>query len=299
MAALVGMSLLFRSSRRQTIPIGQTTVGQTSPGLTASTPFASQRQPSPSARLTPTPQTITAIPTGTQPLWRKELLQPYGSPPAPPTITPIPTVPPPTLIATPTPAIVLETDALRLELTSNGRTQGIVDKVTGVNHVADPGPYRFLYPFVLAVHENQSLYPGTMRLEGDNLIVRLGCYTPSITVTLGVERFDRFLTFEVVNVQGPLPRDVLRFAQLVPDLAKAQTVDAGISVVSSADFALCIVALNDQVEIYPGASMVAADVRQPSEIEGVKVAIFGAPPSEVADIINEILRKKTPPVSDG
>lgn len=234
-------------------------------------------------------------------LFRSSQKQPLPSPsltPIPQTITPIPTVPPPTLIVTPTPAIVLETDALRLELTSNGRTQGIVDKATGVNHVADSGPYRFLYPFMSAVHENQSLYPAAMRLEGDNLIVRLGCYTPSTTVTLGVERFDRFLTLEVVNVQGPLPSDIFRFAQLVLDSAKAQTVDAGISMVSDTDFALGIVALNDQVEIYPGTSMVAADVRQPSEIEGAKVAVFGAPPSEVADIINEILVKKTPPVSN-
>jgi len=294
-AALMGIGFLFHFNRPQGILTNQTTVNQISLGLTASTPSASQEKPSPIS-LTTILQEIAITPTVTKPLWREGLLEPYGSPPPPPTITPIPTLPPPTLIATPTPAILLETDALRLELTSNGQVQGIIDKATSENHVADPGPYHCLYPFMWAVHENQSLYPREMWMEGDNLITKLGCYTPSITVTLRVERFTHFLTFEVVDIQEISPDELLCLATFSLNSVEEQIVGEGVSIGIGPGFALGIIALNNQVETYPdtvrGEAMVSAFVWRPSRIRGAKVAVLGVPPSQVADIIREILGNK-------
>lgn len=190
--------------------------------------------------------------------------------------------------------IVFETDALRLELASNGRIQGIVDITTGVNHIQYLDSVGLLFPFMAAVYENQSLYPTAMWLENDQLIATFGT-TSQLTIALRVKHFSHFLTFEVLEFQGPLASPI-RFVQLPVNLSEVKTIDGCVNGVGNAGFAVYVLALNNQAKVYAdarrGQGVIAANVWQPSEIRGAKVAVFGAPPSQAANIAREIFGEK-------
>lgn len=226
----------------------------------------------PPVSLTQPPVTIT--PASATPISSKAVLTPLAATSILSTATASTAGTPPLVEAEK--VIGFETDTLRLELTSNGRIQGIVDKTTGVNHADSFGSQ--LFPFMVAIHENQSLYPNAMWLENDQLVVKLGV-TPQLTITLRVEHFDHFLTFEVVEFQGP-PASPIRFVQLPVDLAEAET-SKGYASVGNASFAVYILALDDQTEVHAnagrGKGTIAADVWQPSQIKGAKVAVFAIP----------------------
>ncbi len=241
----------------------------------------------------PTTQPM-AVPTATMTSVSVTLISPTATL-EPLVATPIlPTVTRSTAITTPVAEarkeIVFETDALRLELASNGRIQGIVDKTTGVNHI------QYLDPFMAAVYENQSLYPTAMWLENDQLKATLGT-TSQLTIALRVKHFSHFLTFEVLEFQGPLASPI-RFVQLPVNLSEVKTIDGCVNGVGNAGFAVYILALNNQAKVDAdagrGQGVIAANVWQPSEIRGAKVAVFGAPPSQAANIAREILGEEAP-----
>lgn len=215
---------------------------------------------------------VSIIPASATPLPHAATLEPFTATPILSTATV--SMPATSRLAEAEKVIRFETDTLRLELTSDGRIQGIVDKTTGTNHVEYLNSHALPFPFMGAVYENQSLYPIAMWLENDQLVAKLGV-TPQLTITLCVEHFDHLLTFEVVEFQGP-PASPIRFVQLPVDLAKIET-SKGYASVGDAGFTVHMLSLNDQTQVYAGRGVIAADVWKPSQIKGAKVAVFATP----------------------
>jgi hypothetical protein len=200
----------------------------------------------------------------------------------PPVWTAVPTIVPLTI---PVEKLLgIETQSFSLQLTTAGQVQSIVDKKSGNNYAAYLNNW---IPPILSVisTDNHRLYPTEATINGDQLTITLG---EEGWVNLLIQRFDKYLIFEFSEIEMPDPHYIsFQLLMNLPNLSQPAT--ERVRGVCNQEFCVYLVALSNSVNIYAtmmqeGQSIVA-DVRDPSAIEGVRFALIGASPNEIADIL--------------
>ena len=187
-----------------------------------------------------------------------------------------------------TAAARIDTAAARIEIDPRGQCFRILDKRTGRNVLAEPGPIAFLS------REGRTVRRCRCSYESGRLTFRFG--KGQATAVVAVRAKERYVVFEVVSLEGA-GVDTFTFLSLRPGTTSHRHRTSGLS--GDDEFGLCMRTLNLQTQVtHRGASgELQAVAHAKYGIVGSKAALVACPTRDLIPTLREVVEAERVPHS--